>query len=101
MNELMKVFGQVSGTQRFDQIRISIASPRGTSIVVRIGTLRVDLDCTRIVSDRPLDVPDLVPGVRAPLVTVRRIRVDLDHACKVDDRPFPVALGAAGESSQV
>ena len=27
MNELMKFFGQVSGTQRFDQIRISIASP--------------------------------------------------------------------------
>ena len=27
MNELMKVFGQVSGTQRFDQLRISIASP--------------------------------------------------------------------------
>ena len=27
MNELMKVFGQVSGTQRFDQIQISIASP--------------------------------------------------------------------------
>lgn len=27
MNELMKVFGQVGGTQRFDQIRISIASP--------------------------------------------------------------------------
>lgn len=27
MNELMKVFGQVSGTQRFDSIRISIASP--------------------------------------------------------------------------
>jgi DNA-directed RNA polymerase beta' subunit len=27
MNELMKVFGQVSGTQRFDQIRIAIASP--------------------------------------------------------------------------
>jgi len=27
MNELMKVFGQVQGTQRFDQIRISIASP--------------------------------------------------------------------------
>ena len=27
MNELMKVFGQVSGTQRFDLIRISIASP--------------------------------------------------------------------------
>jgi DNA-directed RNA polymerase subunit beta' len=27
MNELMKVFGQVSGTQQFDLIRISIASP--------------------------------------------------------------------------
>jgi DNA-directed RNA polymerase beta' subunit len=27
MNELMKVFGQVSGAQRFDEIRISIASP--------------------------------------------------------------------------
>ena len=27
MNELMKVFGQVSGTQQFDNIRISIASP--------------------------------------------------------------------------
>ncbi len=27
MNELMKIFGQVSGTQSFDQIRISIASP--------------------------------------------------------------------------
>jgi len=27
MNELMKIFGQVSGTQRFDEIRISIASP--------------------------------------------------------------------------
>ena len=27
MNELMKVFGQVGGTHRFDQIRISIASP--------------------------------------------------------------------------
>ena len=27
MNELMKVFGQVSGTQRFDQIKITIASP--------------------------------------------------------------------------
>ena len=27
MNELMKVFGQVSGTQRFDSIKISIASP--------------------------------------------------------------------------
>ena len=27
MNELMKVFGQVSGTQRFDEIKISIASP--------------------------------------------------------------------------
>ncbi len=27
MNELMKVFGQVSGTQQFDHIRISIASP--------------------------------------------------------------------------
>ncbi len=27
MNELMKVFGQVGGTQRFDQIHISIASP--------------------------------------------------------------------------
>ncbi|MBT6220714.1 MAG: DNA-directed RNA polymerase subunit beta' [Rhodospirillaceae bacterium] len=27
MNELTKVFGQVSGTQRFDQIHISIASP--------------------------------------------------------------------------
>jgi DNA-directed RNA polymerase beta' subunit len=27
MNELMKIFGQVGGTQRFDQIRISIASP--------------------------------------------------------------------------
>ncbi|MGB0684531.1 MAG: DNA-directed RNA polymerase subunit beta' [Magnetovibrionaceae bacterium] len=27
MNELMKFFGQVSGTQRFDQIKISIASP--------------------------------------------------------------------------
>ena len=27
MNELMKIFGQVSGTQRFDQLRISIASP--------------------------------------------------------------------------
>ena len=27
MNDLMKVFGQVSGTQRFDQIQISIASP--------------------------------------------------------------------------
>ena len=27
MNELMKVFGQVSGTQRFDQLRIAIASP--------------------------------------------------------------------------
>ncbi|CCQ74614.1 DNA-directed RNA polymerase subunit beta' [Magnetospira sp. QH-2] len=27
MNELMKLFGQVSGTQRFDKIKISIASP--------------------------------------------------------------------------
>ena len=27
MNELMKIFGQVSGTARFDQIRIRIASP--------------------------------------------------------------------------
>ncbi len=27
MNELMKIFGQVSGTQQFDLIRISIASP--------------------------------------------------------------------------
>ena len=27
MNELMKIFGQVSGVHRFDQIRISIASP--------------------------------------------------------------------------
>ncbi len=27
MNELMKLFGQVAGTQRFDNIRISIASP--------------------------------------------------------------------------
>ncbi|MBF0392408.1 MAG: DNA-directed RNA polymerase subunit beta' [Alphaproteobacteria bacterium] len=27
MNELMKIFGQASGTQTFDQIRISIASP--------------------------------------------------------------------------
>ncbi len=27
MNELMKIFGQVSGTQRFDEIKISIASP--------------------------------------------------------------------------
>ena len=27
MNELMKVFGPVGGTQSFDQIRISIASP--------------------------------------------------------------------------
>jgi DNA-directed RNA polymerase beta' subunit len=27
MNELMKIFGQVSGTQRFDQIRVSLASP--------------------------------------------------------------------------
>ncbi len=27
MNELMKIFGQVSGTQRFDQLRICIASP--------------------------------------------------------------------------
>ncbi|WP_459251811.1 DNA-directed RNA polymerase subunit beta' [Cauispirillum nitrogeniifigens] len=27
MNELMKIFGQVSGTQTFDQIKISIASP--------------------------------------------------------------------------
>ena len=27
MNELMKVFGAASGTQRFDQIQISIASP--------------------------------------------------------------------------
>jgi DNA-directed RNA polymerase subunit beta' len=27
MNELMKVFGQISGTQRFDNIKISIASP--------------------------------------------------------------------------
>ncbi|WP_019647173.1 DNA-directed RNA polymerase subunit beta' [Novispirillum itersonii] len=27
MNELMKIFGQVSGTQSFDQIKISIASP--------------------------------------------------------------------------
>jgi len=27
MNELMKIFGQVSGTQAFDQIKISIASP--------------------------------------------------------------------------
>ena len=27
MNELMKIFGQASGTQSFDQIRISIASP--------------------------------------------------------------------------
>ena len=27
MNELMKIFGQASGTQAFDQIRISIASP--------------------------------------------------------------------------
>jgi DNA-directed RNA polymerase subunit beta' len=27
MNELMKIFGQVRGTQSFDQIRISIASP--------------------------------------------------------------------------
>src|SRR5512147_1799148 len=27
MNELLKVFGQVGGTQRFDEIRISIASP--------------------------------------------------------------------------
>ncbi len=27
MNELMKVFGQVGGTQRFDEIKISIASP--------------------------------------------------------------------------
>jgi DNA-directed RNA polymerase subunit beta' len=27
MNELMNIFGQVSGTQSFDQIRISIASP--------------------------------------------------------------------------
>ncbi len=27
MNELMKVFGQVSSTQRFDQIKITIASP--------------------------------------------------------------------------
>ncbi|TVR78910.1 MAG: DNA-directed RNA polymerase subunit beta' [Rhodospirillales bacterium] len=27
MNELMKIFGQVGGTQRFDEIRISIASP--------------------------------------------------------------------------
>jgi DNA-directed RNA polymerase beta' subunit len=27
MNELMKIFGQVGGTQRFDQIQIAIASP--------------------------------------------------------------------------
>src|SRR5438045_9576156 len=27
MNELMNIFGQVSGPQSFDQIRISIASP--------------------------------------------------------------------------
>ena len=27
MNELMKIFGHVGGTQRFDEIRISIASP--------------------------------------------------------------------------
>ena len=27
MNELMNIFGQVGGTQSFDQIRISIASP--------------------------------------------------------------------------
>ena len=27
MNELLKIFGQVGGTQRFDEIRISIASP--------------------------------------------------------------------------
>ena len=27
MNELMKVFGQVTGTQRFDEIKINIASP--------------------------------------------------------------------------
>ena len=27
MNELMKIFGQASGTQAFDQIQISIASP--------------------------------------------------------------------------
>ncbi len=27
MNELMNIFGQVTGTQSFDQIRISIASP--------------------------------------------------------------------------
>ena len=27
MNELMKVFGQVGGTQRFDQLKIAIASP--------------------------------------------------------------------------
>ena len=27
MNELMKVFGPVSGTQSFDQIQISLVSP--------------------------------------------------------------------------
>ena len=27
MNELMKIFGQPAGTESFDQIRISIASP--------------------------------------------------------------------------
>ena len=27
MNDLMRVFGQVGGTQRFDLIQISIASP--------------------------------------------------------------------------
>ncbi|MQX37218.1 DNA-directed RNA polymerase subunit beta' [Roseospira navarrensis] len=31
MNELMKIFGQVTGTQSFDQIRISIASPEKVS----------------------------------------------------------------------
>lgn len=27
MNDLMKIFGQASGSQSFDQIKISIASP--------------------------------------------------------------------------
>ena len=40
MNELMNFFGQPSGTQSFDQIRISIASPErirsGLAIEMRI-----------------------------------------------------------------
>ena len=40
MNDLTKIFGQASGTQSFDQIKISIASPEGKFVLGLLARLR-------------------------------------------------------------